>query len=71
MCQLAGLLQVLQPHKAKELQQSLAKPQSLAGLSEALTALKARLESEGVAYKDLTGGLGHIAINALPSSATT
>lgn len=46
---------VLQPLKAQELQSSLAKPQSLAGLNDALTILKNRLDSDGVAYKDLTG----------------
>ncbi len=47
--------QVLHPTRAKELRDALAQPQSRAGLAEALTALKARLDASGVAYEDLSG----------------
>mmetsp|Transcript_8405 Transcript_8405/g.25207 ORF Transcript_8405/g.25207 Transcript_8405/m.25207 type:complete len:884 (+) Transcript_8405:164-2815(+) len=46
---------VLNPVRAKELQESLAKPQSRAGLNDALTSLKERLDAIGLVYQDLSG----------------
>ena len=46
---------MLQPQRAKELRDSLAQPQSRAGLSAALTQLKSRLDDIGLAYDDLSG----------------
>jgi hypothetical protein len=50
-------LQVLQPQRAKELRDSLAQPQSRAGLAAALTQLKSRLDDIGLTYEDLSGAL--------------
>ena len=49
------MMQVLHPAKALELQARLAEPQSRAGLNEALTALKDRLDAAGLSYQDLSG----------------
>jgi hypothetical protein len=46
---------VLQPQRAKELRDSLAQPQSRAGLAAALTQLKSRLDDIGLTYDDLSG----------------
>lgn len=49
---------MLHPRRALELKESLAQPQSRAGLAAALTQLKARLDASGLAYEDLSGGRG-------------
>lgn len=48
-------MQVLHPQRTKELRDSLAQPQSRAGLAAALTQLKARLDDVGLSYEDLSG----------------